>query len=465
MLTFKKLPKNSVNKIMDFVRQNNEKTCDYSQGVIFMWYDHFRYEYTIYNDMLILKVGDKSSPTFFPPLGNGDFWGAVSEIEKYCVENEYRIRFAFLAKETADAFCERYNGYAVKTGYNRNFSDYIYLFEDIKNFKGKRYNGQRNHINNFKKAYPDYQYKKITKKDIPRIVEFLKEYKTQHKKMKGIEKTEYLNTVKLVENYRPKDFVGGYLQVNGKIVAFSIGEFVKDTLIIHIEKGLTEYKGVYPTMFNEFARHNEKDGVVYINREDDSGDLGLRTSKMQYRPCCMQDKHFVMLNSFMCEFEKPTLKGQTVTLSPIKKADAKNYYKLNAAVKNNKMWGFDYKKFNKKPTEDYFYKTQKEDFKNKHNLCLAIREKGTTALIGEVVLYNFDFNGFVEVGIRLFEKAQGKGYAKESISLISNFVKQKLNLKLKAKCYKQNEKSRKLFESSGFKVVCENTKFYYFEKN
>ena len=464
MLTFKTLPRKSVNKIMDYVRQTKEKTCDYSKGVIFMWYDHFRYEYAIHNDMLILKVGDKNSPTFFPPLGSGDFWGAVSEIEKYCIENEFAIRFGFLSKSTADALLDRYNGYTVTSGFNRNFSDYIYRYEDVKNFKGKKYNGQRNHINNFKKAYPNYQYNNITKKDIPFILEFLKEYKTQHKKMKSIEKNEYLNTVKLIENYTPKDFVGGYLKVNGKIVAFSIGEYIGDTLIIHVEKGLVEYRGVYPTMFNEFVKHNEKDGIVFVNREDDSGDLGLRTSKMQYRPCGMLDKYFVKLNSFMKDIKKPTLKGELVTLSPIKKADAKNYYKLNVAVKNNKFWGYDYKKFNKTPTEDYFYKVQRDDYKDKLNLCLAIRKKGKPNLIGEVILYKFDFTSSVEVGIRLFKKAQNKGYASESLNLISNFVKEKLNLKIKARCFKNNYQSKKLFENNGFVLTAQDSKYFYFEK-
>lgn len=464
MLTFKTLPRKKVKFVMDYVKNCKEKTCDYSQGVIFMWYDHFHYEYAIFNDMLILKVGDKNTPTFFPPIGKGDFTKAVEEIEKYCIEKECPIRFAFLSKDTAELLLERYKDFSVVSGFNRNFSDYIYRYDDVKNFKGKKYNGQRNHINNFKKNYPNYQYKNITKKDIPFIVEFLKEYKTQHKKMKGIEKSEYINTVKLVENYRPKDFVGGYLQVNDKIVAFSIGEYVKDTLIIHVEKALTEYKGVYPTMFNEFVKHVEKEGIVFVNREDDSGDLGLRTSKTQYRPCFMLDKYFVKINSFMGEFKKPTLKGEKVTLSPIKKADAKNYYKLNVAVKNNKMWGFDYKKFNKNPTEEYFYKVQRNDFKNKLNLSLAIRENKKAHLIGEVILYKFDFNGFVEVGIRLFKNKQNKGYAKESIKLITKFVSDKLNLKLKARCLKANLSSKNLFEKSAFNLVSQDDKFYYFEK-
>ncbi len=464
MLKFKTLKRKSVKSVMDYVKQNNENTCDYSQGVIYMWYNFFRYEYAIHNGMLILKVGDKNAPTFFPPVGCGDFLDAVSEIEKYCIENEYAIKFSFLSKKTADILLDRYKGYQVSSGFNRNFSDYIYRYEDIKTFKGKKYNGQRNHINAFKKAYPNYQYKVITKKTIPLLIEFLEVYKKEHKNMKGIEKNEYLNTLELVKNLRVKDFVGGYLEVDGKIVAFSVGEYIKDTLIIHIEKGLTEYRGVYPTMFNEFVKHSEKDGIVYVNREDDSGDMGLRYSKMQYRPVFMIDKYYVKINSFMKDFSAPTLKGERVYLSPIKKADAKNYYKLYVAVKNNKWWGFDYKKLNKTPTEDYFYKLQKNDFKNKFNLCLAIREKGKKDLIGEVILYKFSFDGCVEVGIRLFKKEQNKGYASESINLISSFVKEKLNLKLKAKCYKANFSSKKLFENSGFELVAQNDEYFYFEK-
>ena len=59
MLKFKTLKRKNVKSVMDYVKQNNENTCDYSQGVIYMWHDYFRYEYAIHNGMLILKVGDK----------------------------------------------------------------------------------------------------------------------------------------------------------------------------------------------------------------------------------------------------------------------------------------------------------------------------------------------------------------------------------------------------------------------
>ena len=132
--------------------------------------------------------------------------------------------------------------------------------------------------------------------------------------------------------------------------------------------------------------------------------------------------------------------------------------------KNNKFWGYDYKKDLKTVNEDTFYLLQKKDFKNKNNMCLAIRKRATDKLIGEVVLYNFDYDNFVEVGIRLFKKEQGKGYAKESLTLIENYVKNTLGLKILAKCYKQNSASKNLFLKSGFKIYKEDNKYIYFKK-
>ena len=68
------------------------------------------------------------------------------------------------------------------------------------------------------------------------------------------------------------------------------------------------------------------------------------------------------------------------------------------------------------------------------------------------------------MGIRLFKKAQRKGYASESLNLISNFVKEKLNLKIKARCLKDNCLSKRLFENNGFVLTAQDSKYFYFEK-
>jgi hypothetical protein len=59
---------------------------------------------------------------------------------------------------------------------------------------------------------------------------------------------------------------------------------------VHFEKALEEYKGVYQYINQRFALSLPED-LVYINREQDLGDPGLRQAKMTYRPCSFVKKY------------------------------------------------------------------------------------------------------------------------------------------------------------------------------
>ena len=71
---------------------------------------------------------------------------------------------------------------------------------------------------------------------------------------------------------------GAFIEVDGNIVAMSVGEVVNDTLYCHIEKANRDYHGAYQMIVREFASHilEEYPDVKYINREEDVGDEGLR---------------------------------------------------------------------------------------------------------------------------------------------------------------------------------------------
>ncbi len=460
MLKFKILEDKDIKKIQKFTQKSRFLLCDMSAGVLYMWKAHYNPSYAVYNDTLIIKtVNKKGVQRFFVPIGK-DENGAYLQIENYCVKNNIPLNFICVQEEEMKKLSEKYKG--VKVTFNRDFSDYIYRYTDIETFVGKKFSGQRNHINAFKKTYPNYKFNVLTSKNVLMVEDFLKEYKKDHKNMKNIELKEYNNTIKLIKNFNVAKFVGGFLTVDGKIVAFSVGEYVGNALIIHIEKALLIYKGVYPTMFNEFVKHFKKEGIDYINREDDSGDLGLRTSKTQYQPVMIANKYHVEVETPFNVKKIEALKGKDIILNGLKKQDAKLYFKLYTQVKNNRYWGYNYKKDVKEVTPNCFYEMAKNDFKQKANAVYAIRKKGFKDLIGEVVLYNFSYDNTVEIGVRLFKNEQKKGYAKQSLKLITEYVTKKLNKTPVAKCYRQNEASKQLFISCGYKIVKEDKKFYYF---
>ena len=55
-----------------------------------------------------------------------------------------------------------------------------------------------------------------------------------------------------------------------KLVAVSLGEQCGETLIVHIEKALYSYTGVYPTLVQEYANlFGGEVGVVPLSKTDE----------------------------------------------------------------------------------------------------------------------------------------------------------------------------------------------------
>ena len=84
-------------------------------------------------------------------------------------------------------------------------------------------------------------------------------------------------------------------EVDGKIVAVSTGEqLTDDTVVIHCERGDKKYMGVYNYINQEFAKSEWSD-YKYINREEDLGIEGLRSSKMTYQPDNLLSKYIAKI--------------------------------------------------------------------------------------------------------------------------------------------------------------------------
>ena len=97
-------------------------------------------------------------------------------------------------------------------------------------------------------------------------------------------------TLNFLRLFQELEMCGGLLRVDGKIVAFCIGEAVcDDTMVVHVEKAYHDIAGAYAMINQQFAKHQAA-GYLYLNREDDVGDEGLRQAKLSYHPAFLVEK-------------------------------------------------------------------------------------------------------------------------------------------------------------------------------
>ncbi len=279
-----------------YFAKRTDRLCDRTVGVNFMWRTPFHCAYAVVHDCLILRVnyGDDGIHFTYPICGNISL--ALQELKTYCDECGLPMQLATLTDSELQQLISF--GYAVETNTNRDYFDYLYHYDDLATFAGRRYSAQRNHINRFIKQWPDWQYHTLTVDDVPAIKAFLNAYierKTNNEMLSLSESFEMRGCLDLTDVMHEFGMVGGYITVENTIVAFSIGEIVGDTLYVHVEKGDTRFPGVYQLMVREFASHHASPHILYINREDDSGDLGLRQSKTAYRPCALLEKNQVLV--------------------------------------------------------------------------------------------------------------------------------------------------------------------------
>lgn len=290
MLKFKSLGKD-VKVIEKYIEKSSIEFCDISLGAKYLWRDEFKIDYAIVNDTLILKEScNDYKNAFYYPMGKDEKL-ALKEIDAYCLKKGEMPTFCCIDNHTSTLLSARYK--KVNITNDRAWSDYIYDAESFRNFVGKKYSGQRNHINKFNKLYPDYSFQSIEKKDIDEVKKFIGDFEKESDFSMWTAKEEDRKIRDYIESMFSINQVGGLIRVGGKVVAISIGEIVKNTLIVHVEKALREYEGVYPKMANEFAKAFAIGEVVTINREEDCGDMGLRISKLQYHPIEIKEKNIV----------------------------------------------------------------------------------------------------------------------------------------------------------------------------
>ncbi len=291
-VTIKPEDKDTINKCLN---GNPGRICEYTFGTMYIWSVHDEYCFCVEDDVLYFGVIDQTNADFYFPVGNVAEKD-IRKLENYCKENNLEFRFSFVSSSQAE-FLKGIYGDRIELEYERDWDDYLYYYDDLLYLRGKKYHGQKNHINRFLKEYPDFEMLPFDVSMTKEAVAFLDEYyATLGKDNQWLRDERYILENKLFRYYPIIDQEGLVIKINGKIAAMAFGEAVGDTLYVHFEKASRDYNGIYAAINQKFLEYCRREGIKYVNREEDLGDLGLRTAKTSLHPCEMIPKYFAKVN-------------------------------------------------------------------------------------------------------------------------------------------------------------------------
>ena len=360
-----------------FKNENTYLSCDYTLGEKLMWHKYFKSSYAIVDETLTFKeIYDDNCYSFYYPMGKNidKMFSLIKEYElnskckklEFCCVDESRLEDLKKRFPHSDFY------------FDRNWSDYIYLNKDFQTFAGGTYSSKRHHVKQFKKDYPNAVFRKCSPMEKDKIVSFIHEF-SKTKPIDSEEAENELNqSITIANDFDELGLDCFCIEIDNKIIAISICEILNDCIYDHVEKALREYKSVYPYFVQCIANYYKD--IKYFSREDDSGDEGLRYSKLEYKPIKLVNKYmFYVRNNLDLLNGIPTLKvNDLISLTEIKEEDKDEYFELNVDKDLNKYWAYDYTEDlnGRELNPDFFYNMVQDDFNDKTWFSFAIRKAG-----------------------------------------------------------------------------------------
>lgn len=277
-----------------FYEKEQSRSCEHSFTNNLLWSPFYGTKYCVIEGNLVFKSGeDKLSVSF--PIGRNQIQKTVDALLQHFEEKNLPFCMHSVTPEQFEQLEKLYPG-RFQIDYDRDWADYVYESEKLISLSGKKLHGKRNHINNFTKAYPDYQYERIDEGNREECIELAKNWREVNGCDSDPEKNEeFCVTLRALKELEALGLTGGLIRAEGRVVAFSIGEkLCDDTFVVHIEKAYADVQGAYPIINQQFVLHEAAD-YRYINREEDTGAEGLRKAKLSYYPAFLQEKGVVTI--------------------------------------------------------------------------------------------------------------------------------------------------------------------------
>lgn len=264
----------------NYFKNNRTEVSEFNFTEMFIWRNIRNTKIGFINDNICISVVKDKRKIFYRPFGNNK----IKETIEFIFNNKLcEMIYGYLIEEIKDLNLQ--NEYIIEK--DRDNFDYVYLTDDLINLKGRKYDGKRNHIKKFKQL--NYHITPISKEILPSVIEFQKRWCKDRLCDDDLSlKNESVAVGELLSNFDKLSVFGAALFIDNIIQGYTIAtELNDDTAVVIVEKANPQFKGIYQAL-NQLFAEKFLFKYKYINREQDTGNEGLRKAKMSYHP-----HHFV----------------------------------------------------------------------------------------------------------------------------------------------------------------------------
>lgn len=183
---------------------------------------------------------------------------------------------------------------------NRDQFDYLYRREDLALLRGKKYDGKRNLVRRFQKAYPEYEFLVVGKEMKSEAMAFFRDW-VAAKSMESLRQPLGLENQaraleKSFELWERLSLKGGLLvasrekkAIKGLIIASPLNN---ETAVVHFQYADPKTPGASQTLLWA-ACNSLLLPFSLVNLEQDLGVAGIRKAKLSYHPCRLVAKYDV----------------------------------------------------------------------------------------------------------------------------------------------------------------------------
>lgn len=194
-----------------------------------------------------------------------------------------------LLEKNRDFFSELERTQGLFPAEDRDNFDYLYHRRELADLPGKAFHKKKNRVNAFLRAHPLLHSEPLSAANLPQALDVLEDWAAHQE---NPDETDY-RQAKEALSLSGELGLRGFLVFAGDIpAAWCLSEFSAQGTIstVHFEKARSSMPGAFQYINYAFAR-SLPESVLFINREQDLGDEGLRQAKLTYRPCGFVKKY------------------------------------------------------------------------------------------------------------------------------------------------------------------------------